>query len=560
MSLESLTPGESRAPACWAKADERREDNHHSSAQNSGGVGVDGTLGSHAREGWEICGGGAKRQPCAQAGSTGEARRAAAEVGVLHSNVDLWGLDAEMRSDLHEEMRREGTRHQATKRSEGSGDGPQGILTPKKLRKLQIALYRKAKAGAKWRFFSLYGEICRWDILEHAFQRVARNGGAPGIDGESLEEIQATPESKEQWLKAVQKRLKTKTYRPLPVRRVYIAKSGGGQRGLGIPTVGDRVVQMALYLVLMPIFEADFHPRSFGFRPKRNAHQAIDAVVEGLRSGRTEVLDADLSKYFDTIPHRELMQVVAGRVSDGSILGLIKRMLEAAVVEEENGVRRITPNRCGTPQGGVISPLLANLYLNALDWEINEHGAGKPQMVRYADDFVILCGPGRGEEVRAQLVKRLEAKGLSLNATKTRIVDFCKEGFEFLGFTLQRRKAIKSERRYVHVEPSAKARQSLREKIREELHHWSLWRDAREMAARVNRIQRGWAGYFHYRNSSQIFGSLRGWTHNRYRRWLWRKHSCRRSLWKDYPDEMLQKTYGLWPLPRTAGSPMARPV
>jgi group II intron reverse transcriptase/maturase len=534
----------------------RRQPSLHD--ENTGGVGVDGTLGSHGREDWETCGDGGKRQPSDQAGITGEAEWVAAGVGVLHSSVDLWGFDAEMRVDLHEGAERGGTCHHATRRSKGTGDGPQGILTPRKLRKLQIALYRKAKAEAKWRFYSLYGEICRRETLEHALQRVARNGGAPGVDGESLSDIQVSPENKQRWLDAVQKRLKDKTYRPMPVRRVYIAKSDGGQRGLGIPTVTDRVVQMALYLVLMPIFEADFHPRSFGFRPKRNAHQAIDAVVDALYSGRTEVIDADLSKYFDTIPHGELMRTVAGRLSDGGILQLLKRMLVAPVSEEQNGITRITPNPCGVPQGGVISPLLANLYLNALDWEVNERSAGKPQMVRYADDLVILCGPGRGERTREQLAKWLEERGLSLNAVKTRIVDFCKEGFVFLGFALQRRKSLQGQRPYVHVEPSAKSRQSFRDKLRDELHSWSLWRDAREVAARVNRIQRGWAAYFHYRNSSRVLGRLKEWSYNRYRRWVWRKHSCRRSLWKDYPNEKLENIYGLWSLPVTAGWTPAR--
>lgn len=522
--------------------------------ETSGGVSVDGALGSQAREGWETCGRSGRHQPCAQAGITGEAPRVPAGVGVLDSIVDLWGLDAAMRADLHAAARREDTCHHATRRSEGTGDGPQGIETPKKLRQLQIALYHKAKAEAQWRFYSLYGEICRRDVLEHALQRVAFNGGAPGCDGECLQDILVSPENKERWLDGLQRRLATKQYRPQPVRRVYIPKSDGSQRGLGIPTVTDRVVQMAFYLVLMPILEADFHPRSFGFRPKRNAHQAIDAIVEGLRSGRTEVIDADLSKYFDTIPHRALMKKIAERVSDGSILGLIKQMLQAPVWEQgDDGRVKITPNRCGAPQGGVISPLLANLYLNALDWEVNERWAGQPQMVRYADDLVILCGPGRGQAARQGLEQWLEAQGLKLNAQKTRIVDFRTEGFAFLGFALQQRQSIGQQRRYVHVEPSAKARQRYREKIRQELHHWNLWRDARTAARRVNQIQRGWAAYFHFRNSCRVFDKLRTWTRNRYRRWIWRKHGCHRGLWKEYPNEKLETIYGLWSLPTKGG-------
>jgi RNA-directed DNA polymerase len=249
-------------------------------------------------------------------------------------------LDADFREQLRQSAGREGTCSDATKRGKGQGDGPRGIQTPAKVRKLQIALYRKAKADPRWRFWSLYGEIYRRDILEHALQLVARNGGAPGVDGQTIGSIVATPATRQNWLEQLQRELQTKTYRPSPVRRVYIPKSNDGQRPLGIPTVKDQVAQMAAYVVLMPIFEADYHPRSFGFRPKRNAHQALDTLVEALRSGRTEVLDADLSKYFDTIPHRQLMRAVARRISDGSVLRLIKQWLRAPVVEEDKDGKR----------------------------------------------------------------------------------------------------------------------------------------------------------------------------------------------------------------------------
>jgi group II intron reverse transcriptase/maturase len=200
------------------------------------------------------------------------------------------------------------------------------------------------------------------------------------VDGETREHILASAESQAQWLARLQAELKTKSYRHAPVLRVHIAKPGGGQRPLSIPTLRDRVVQMAVYLVLMPIFEADFHPRSFGYRPQRQAQQAIDEIAHGLRSGRTEVIDADLSKYFDTIPHRALLRAVARRVSDGSVLHLIKQMLRAPIVEEDrDGTRRVSPSHCGAPQGGVLSPLLANLYLNPLDWAVNEQCGPPPQ-------------------------------------------------------------------------------------------------------------------------------------------------------------------------------------
>ena len=246
-------------------------------------------------------------QPKAQAGGTREADRVAGEVGVLHSSADLW------ESTTHGEPR-EGTCPNASKRSEGRGDGPRGLRTPNKVRKLQITLYRKAKAEPKYRFWSLYGEVQRRDVLEAALEAVRENGGAPGVDGESLESISQTAEGKEKWMEALRLELKEKRYRPSPVCRVWIDKRSGGKRPLGIPTIKDRVVQAAVKLVLMPIWEADFHEQSYGFRPKRRAHQAMDAIKSAVRSGRVEVIDADLSKYFDSIPHRELMKEVAKRV------------------------------------------------------------------------------------------------------------------------------------------------------------------------------------------------------------------------------------------------------
>jgi len=551
MSPDNSSPGASRAAAVSSEG-RRLAADQPSVRQASGGVSVDSMSGSASSEGWEICGSEAT-QPSIQAGVTGKIGAAAAEVGVLHSIVDLLVLDAEYREQLRECAGREGTRSDACKRSEGQGDGPRGIQTPEKVRKLQIALYRKARADRQWRFWSLYGELYRRDILEQALRLVARNGGAPGVDGQTIGSITATPATRQSWLEQLQRELQSKTYRPSPVRRVYIPKSNGGQRPLGIPTVKDRVAQMAAYLVLMPIFEADFHPHSFGFRPKRNAHQALDTIVEALRSGRTEVLDADLSKYFDTIPHRQLMRTVARRISDGSVLRLIKQWLRAPVVEEEkDGRRRVLPNQAGTPQGGVISPLLANLYLNPLDWAVNERCAGEPVLVRYADDFVILCQPGRGKELRERLHRWLTAKGLSLNESKTRIVNFRKEDFHFLGFKLSQRRG-KSGWSYPHVEPGVTSQQHLREVIREELNHWTHWRGVQPVLERVNQIQRGWSGYYHYRNSSRVFGKMKWWVATRMKRWLWRKHGCARALWEAYPDEKLYNFYGLWPLPVKAG-------
>jgi group II intron reverse transcriptase/maturase len=422
-----------------------------------------------------------------------------------------------------------------------------------KVRKLQITLYRKAKAQPQYRFWSLYGEVLRKDVLAAALDAVVENDGAPGVDGESPRTITATPESREQWLEALRGELQAKTYRPAPVRRVWIEKrSGGGERPLGIPTVKDRVVQSAVYLVLMPIYEADFHDQSYGFRPKRRAQQAMEAIREGVRTGRVEVLDADLSKFFDTIPHRQLMQEVARRISDGAILALIKAWLRAPIVEEDaEGKRKVTPNRQGTPQGGVISPLLANIYLNPLDHRINESDTRRHRMIRYADDFVVLSPAGQSGPVRKAIESWLESRGLTLNALKTRTVNVTREAIRFLGFTVKVRRG-QSGRSYPHVEASGESCRSLREKVSRILNHHTQWRAIGEVVREVNAVVRGWSGYFHYGNSAGVMSRQRYWTCNRLRRWLWRKHGCRGGLHQHYPNEKLETRYGLWSPPRNA--------
>jgi group II intron reverse transcriptase/maturase len=426
------------------------------------------------------------------------------------------------------------------------------IKTPDKIRQLQIALYRKAKTSPNYRFWSLYGELLRRDILETALQTQIENGGSAGVDGQTLTSINASAQTRREWLDRLQTELKTKTYRPAPVRRVMIQKSGGGQRPLGIPTVKDRVVQTALGMILMPIFEADFHPQSFGFRPKRDAHQAIEAVNSAVRRGYIEIIDADVSKYFDTIPHRGLMKAVAKRVSDGSVLRLIKQWLRAPIVEEDkDGTKRVIPNRCGTPQGGVISPLLANVYLNPLDHGVNENTGGQARMIRYADDFVIACRVGQSASVKSRLQRWLNAKGLKLNEVKTRMVNIRREGINFLGFNLTWRGSWKG-RGYLHTEPSQKSRRALRENLSQILNHWTLWRPIAEAVKDTNAVLRGWSGYFHFRNSTSVMARMRRYSQNRLRRWLWRKHDCTRGLWEYYTDQRLREHYGLYELPITA--------
>jgi group II intron reverse transcriptase/maturase len=446
--------------------------------------------------------------------------------------------------------------------SEGPADGRteaetlfDRITTPPKVQKLQRVLYRKAKAAPGYRFYSLYGELLRRDMLETAMSAVASNAGAAGVDGQEGSAYTRSDEAWTQWRDTLPEELRTKTYRPSPVRRVRRPKGDGKTRPLGIPTVKDRVVQTAVALLRLPIGEADSHPHSYAYRPKRNAQQAMDAISTALRSGRTEGIDADLSGYFDSLPHRELLRRVARRVSDGRILALIKAWWRAPIVEPDPDTGRptMTGNRRGTPQGGVISPLLANLYLSRLDWQVNERCELHPVLVRYADDFVILSRPGPGAELLRRLKRWLAANGLTLNEAKTRTLDVRAEGFKFLGFGVSWRRG-KSGRNYPHREPHPKSQRQLRDKLREKLNHWTLWRAADEVIPEVNRWLKGWGGYFHYANSTRVFDRLNQYAANRLQRWLWRKGGCPPARWAMNPREVLRERYGLYRLPmRAAG-------
>ena len=435
----------------------------------------------------------------------------------------------------------------------GSRSSANLIETPKKIRDLQRTLYRQAKGNPKWKAWSLYGDLCRRDVLTYALKRVINNAGAPGVDGMTVESLKNSADKREEFLDNLQNELKEKSYKPSPVRRVYIPKANKKLRPLGIPCIKDRVLQSAVKLLLEPIFEADFHQNSFGYRPQKNAHQAIAEISEGLLSGQTEVVDADLSKYFDTIPHRELLKQVKRRVSDGAILKLIRAWLRAPIVEEnaESGKKKNLPNKRGTPQGGVISPLLANLYLNDLDYKVNNKCELKPIMVRYADDLVILCRKGQGHGLKERLSKYLTERGLELNQEKTRIVDSKEEGFSFLGFQINWRKSKITGKTYPHKEPSSEARQRLRDKVREILNHWTLHYDAEDAVSEINQIVRGWGEYYHYGNSSRVFGSMQHWIEDRLNRWIWWKYKRKRRLWRGSMSKVISKQYQLYQLPRT---------
>jgi len=527
--------------------------NSQAAAPPLGGVSEGDRTGRADRVSRENSSGASVTQPVVQGGEPTEPARAAGVFGVPRSSVDL------PESKTGGERRR-GTWVKARGHSEGPADGRteaetlfDRITTPPKVQKLQRALYRKAKAEPGYRFYSLYGELLRRDVLETAMSTVASNAGAAGVDGQECTAYTRSDEAWQQWRDTLLEELRAKTYRASPVRRVRIPKGDGKTRPLGIPTVKDRVVQTAVALLLLPIWEADSHPHSYAYRPQRNAQQAMDAISAALRSGRTEVIDADLSGYFDSIPHRELLRLVARRVSDGRILALIKAWLRAPIVERnpDTGRHTITGNRRGTPQGGVISPLLANLYLSRLDWQVNERCELRPVLVRYADDFVILSRPGQGAELQARLKQWLAAHGLTLNETKTRTLDVRAEGFKFLGFGVSWRRG-KTGRNYPHMEPHPKSQTKLRDKLREKLNHWTLWRAADEVIPELNRLLKGWGGYFHYANSTRVFDRLNQYAATRLQRWLWRKGGCRAAQWATNPREVLRERDGLYRLPTRA--------
>lgn len=512
-------------------------------------------MGRVVRLSGETCDGGASSDSSTSGTSAAkprEAGRAVAGVGDLHSSVELAD-----RTTAGE--RREGTCPPASQRGEGPDDGWSDelwIKTSPKVRKLQRVLYRKAKAEPRWRFYSLYGEMCRRDILADALDQVIANRGAPGVDGFKVETLAKDSAAREAWLLSLAEELRTKRYRPSPVRRVYIWKDQARtkRRALGIPTVKDRVVQSAAAIVLQPIWEADYHDHSYAYRPKRRTQQAMDKIKKALLSGKVEVVDADLSSYFDMIPHRQVLRQVAKRVSDGSVLRLIKAWLRSPIVEEDRvtGRRKVIPNRCGAPQGGVISPILANLYLNDLDHAVNEKCEQKPTMVRYADDLLILAKPGQGAGLQTRLKRWLEARELKLNEEKTRLVDTRKDAFEFLGFVVAWRQGFRSKRWYPHVEPSAKSRAKMRDKVRAVLEVRTRNQSAVAVVREVNQITRGWAKAFHYGNSTRVFGKQQTFVRNRLRRWLWRKYSRTHGLFEFFTDERLHGQYKLWQWPLKA--------
>lgn len=414
------------------------------------------------------------------------------------------------------------------------------LATPEKIRTLQRKLYCKAKAEPSFRFYLLYDKICRADILAHAYALARANGGASGVDSVTFAQIES--DGLEAWLDGLRTDLVARTYRPAPVRRVMIPKPGGGERPLGIPTIRDRVVQTAAKLVLEPIFEADFDPAAHGYRPGRSGADAIKAVHALLCRGYTDVVDADLSKYFDTIPHQDLMRSVARRIVDRHVLRLIKLWLKAPVEERsDDGTRRMTggkSSRQGTPQGGVISPLLANLYMNRFlkHWRSTGRGdAYRAHIIAYADDFVILSR-GHAAEALAWTRAVMAKLGLTLNETKTAVRDARRERFGFLGYSFGPHRFRKDGHWYLGASPSKKSVQRLKTTVSDLLvpGNTGTWPEIRD---RLNRVLRGWSTYFGHGTRLPAYRAIDNHVYQRVRHFLTRRHKVPSRGTRRFPAE-----------------------
>ena len=425
------------------------------------------------------------------------------------------------------------------------------LVTPEKIRKLQRGLYVKAKAERAFRFYQLYDKVYREDILEHAYRLARSNRGSAGVDGVDFADIESS--GLEEWLASLREDLRTGAYKPSPVRRVLIPKPGGGERPLGIPTIRDRVAQTAAKLVLEPIFEADFEDSAYGYRPGRSARDAVQAVHRALCDGYTDVVDADLSKYFDSIPHDQLMKSVARRVSDGRVLKLIKAWLKAPVEEtDDQGRRRMTGgrrSRAGTPQGGVISPLLANIYINRFLRVFRERGKDRElqaRLVSYADDFVILSS-GRAEEALQWTRRVIEAIGLSLNEAKTCVRDARRERFDFLGYSFGSDWFKVRGNWYLSAKPSKRSLKRLRGNIRGLLRpgNHARWD---EVSVAVNRVLRGWAGYYDYGTRSSAYRAVDRYVANTVRHFLRRRHKVLTRGTRRFPPSRIFGELGIWSL------------
>jgi RNA-directed DNA polymerase len=428
------------------------------------------------------------------------------------------------------------------------------LVTPEKIRTLQRKLYRKAKAEPAFRFYVLYDKICREDILRHAYALARDNAGAAGVDGMTFAQIEAS--GVEAWLAGLREELVSKTYRPDPVRRVMIPKpNGGGERALGIPTIRDRVIQTAAKLVLEPIFEADFEDNAYGYRPARGAVDAVKEVNRHICRGYTDVVDADLSKYFDSIPHCDLIKSVARRIVDRHVLRLIKLWLKAPIEEKDGeGTRRIVggkSNTRGTPQGGVASPLLANIYMNRFlkYWRLTGRGeAFRAHVVAYADDFVILSR-GRAAEALAWTKAVMTRLGLTLNEAKTSLKDARQERFDFLGYSFGPHCYKGNGKWYLSASPSKKSMQRFKTKVGNLLvpGNNDPWPEVRDT---LNKSLLGWSNYFCHGTRRSAFRAVDRYVYERVRDFLARRHKVAGRGTRRFSFEVVYGERGLLRLER----------